>query len=58
MRVKCRAGLSGSKSKESARDSYYQSLDSGVIMSSPDLRSEVVGVVDPNDAPKPRREKS
>ena len=27
-------------------------------MSSPDLHSEVVGVVDPKDAPKPRREKS
>ena len=27
-------------------------------MLSPDLRSEVVGAVDPKDAPKPRREKS
>ena len=27
-------------------------------MSSSDLRSEVVGAVDPKDAPKPRREKS
>ena len=27
-------------------------------MSSPDLRSEMGGVVDPKDAPKPRREKS
>ena len=50
--------LSDSRSKKSACDSWYQSLDSGVIMSSPDLRSKVVGVVDPKDAPKPRREKS
>jgi len=33
-----------------------QSPDLGVIMSSPDLRSKVVGVVDPKDAPNPRRE--
>ena len=45
-------------SKEFARDSWYQSLDSGVIMLSPDLCSEVVGVVNPKDAPKPCREKS
>ena len=29
-----------------------------MILSSSDLRSEIVGVVDPKDAPKPRREKS
>jgi len=50
--------LGGSKSKESARDSWYQSLESGVIISSPDLRSEVVRAVDSKDAPKPHREKS
>jgi len=34
-----------------------RAVDSGVIMSSPDLRSEVVGAMDLKDAPKPRREK-
>jgi len=29
-----------------------------MIISSPDLRSEVVGVMNPKDAPKPHREKS
>ena len=49
-------GFEDLRSKESIRDSWYQDLDSGVIMLSPDLCSDVVRVVNPKDAPKPRRE--